>query len=78
MGLIDGSFVFPPQYLRDDDGKLSTTVNPQYTEWTILLMWINSTLSQAALPYVVGPNTSKSVWIALEQWYASLSRSHIF
>lgn len=35
MGLIDGSSVFPPQYLRDDDGKLSTTVNPQYTEWTI-------------------------------------------
>lgn len=35
MGFIDGSSVCPPQYVRDGDGKLSTTVNQQYTEWTI-------------------------------------------
>lgn len=63
-----------------DDGKVSITINPQYMEWTIkdwnLLTWINSTLSEVVLPCAVGLNTFKSIWNALDKWYASLSRSH--
>lgn len=81
MGYIDGSSACPPQYSLDDSGKHSITVNPLYKEWIIkdqdLLTWLNSMLSENVLPYVVVLHTSKAVWDALEQRYASLSRSHI-
>lgn len=81
MGYIDGSSACLPQYSLYDRGKHSTTVNPLYTEWLIkdhnLLTWLNSTFSENVLPYVVGLHTSKAVWDALEERYASLSRSHI-
>ncbi|KAF8389139.1 hypothetical protein HHK36_025825 [Tetracentron sinense] len=71
LGLVDGSLTCPPQFLRDANDQLITTVNPQYTEWIArdqnLLTWINFTLSESLLPYIVGLSSSKSVWDALEQ-----------
>lgn len=42
-----------------------------------LLSWINTTLSENVLAYVVGLSTSRVVWKILEWWFASLFRSHI-
>lgn len=81
LGFVDGSEKCPPHCLLDSDGKLSTSVNPKYTEWIIkdqnLLSWINATLSEAGLPYIVGLQSSRAVWEDLEKRYASLTRSHV-
>lgn len=81
LGLVDGSTPCPPQFLIGSDGKLSTEVNPKYSEWIVknqhLLSWINATLSETKLPYIVGLHSSKAVWEDLEKWYASLTCSHV-
>lgn len=76
---IDGSKPIPPRETVGTDGK--TLPNPAFTEWfdrdQTLLSWINATLSDSALPYIVGKDTAKDAWDSLEQRYGSLSRSHI-
>lgn len=42
-----------------------------------MLSWINATLSEVVLPYIVGLQTSQAVWEDLEKRYASLTRSHV-
>nr|CAD1839991.1 unnamed protein product [Ananas comosus var. bracteatus] len=42
-----------------------------------LLSWIQATLTEGVLAQVVGLQTSRDVWVALERRYASLSRAHI-
>lgn len=51
---------------------------PGLKEIKCLLSWINATLSDSALPYIVGMNTSKDAWDSLERRYSSLSHSQIF
>jgi hypothetical protein len=34
LGIVDGSELCPNQFLRDDQGKDTTTVNPAFVIWT--------------------------------------------
>jgi len=79
MGIVDGSEPCPPQFLVDD--KDQKTLNPDYVLWTkrdqFLLSWINVTLTDKVLSTVYGLNTSKQVWSALSNRFASQSTSRI-
>lgn len=78
-GFVDGSKSAPRQEVTGSNGN--TIPNHEYSEWferdQTLLSWINATLSNSALPYIIGMNTAKEAWDSLERRYASLSRSHI-
>ncbi|KAL5722651.1 hypothetical protein ACHQM5_006144 [Ranunculus cassubicifolius] len=56
-------------------------INPDYATWQkqdqILLGWLLSSLSETVLAQVVGLNTSRDVWVALERHYSSKSKSRI-
>lgn len=77
LGFIDGTNPCPSKFLPQSDGSSCTTPNTKYLEWIQqdqhLITWINSTLSETVLPYVVGLSTSKSIWDALSKRYSSLS-----
>ena len=79
MGIVDGSNPCPPEFLVDAEGN--KTLNPEFTLWTkkdqYLLSWINFTLSEDVLSTVYGLDTSKQVWTALANCFASHSRSRI-
>ncbi|KAJ8630800.1 hypothetical protein MRB53_024123 [Persea americana] len=81
LGFIDETNPCPSKFLPQSDGSSCTTPNTKYLEWIQqdqhLITWINSTLSETVLPYVVGLSTSKSIWDALSKRYSSLSRSHV-
>ncbi|GAV73201.1 UBN2_3 domain-containing protein, partial [Cephalotus follicularis] len=55
--------------------------DPTYALWyekdQMLLSWINATLSESALPYIVGVQSSKAAWNILHRHYASSTPSHI-
>lgn len=79
MGLVDRTEPCPPQFLADVEGK--TTLNPAYVSWTkrdqYLLSWINVTLTDKVLSTVYGLNTSRQVWSALANRFASQLKSRI-
>ena len=79
MGIVDGSDLCPPEFLVDAKGK--KTLNPEFTFWIkndqYLISWINFTLSKDILSTVYGLDTSKQVWIALANRFASQSHFHI-
>lgn len=64
------------------DSVVKSVTNIEYLIWfehdQMLLSWINATLSESTLPYIVRMITSKDAWDSLEQRYTSLTRSHIF
>ncbi|KAM2607610.1 hypothetical protein TB2_036145 [Malus domestica] len=80
-GIVDGSVVAPPKFLRDSTGNRTSTVNPEFVTWyendQNILIWINSTLSDSLIPYTVGVSSSRELWSKLESRLASASQSHI-
>ncbi|KAM2308323.1 hypothetical protein EV2_031220 [Malus domestica] len=80
-GIIDGTMSAPPKYLLDSSGTQTSTLNPQYVTWfendQNILIWINSTLSDALIPYTVGVNSARELWSKLESRLATASQSHI-
>ncbi|KAJ8625798.1 hypothetical protein MRB53_034328 [Persea americana] len=70
---IDGSQPIPPREIAAANGKL--TPNHAFSEWfqrdQTLLSWINATLSESTLPYIVVKETAKDAWESLEH---SMSR----
>jgi transposase InsO family protein len=77
LGIVDGSEPCPNQFLPDDQGKDTTTVNPAFVIWTkkdqSLLSWINATLTEKVLATVYGVNTSRQAWVSLATKFASQS-----
>ena len=73
MGIVDGSDLCPPEFLVDAKGK--KTLNPEFTFWIkndqYLISWINFTLLKDILSTVYGLDTSKQVWTALANRFAS-------
>ena len=80
-GIIDGTMPAPPKFLLDYSGNRTSTLTPQYTAWfendQNILIWINSTLSDALIPYIVGVNSARELWLKLESRLATASQSHI-
>ncbi|KAJ8633328.1 hypothetical protein MRB53_026664 [Persea americana] len=81
-GYVDGSLSCPPRILPTDKTDAEhLVINPAYTAWQkqdqVLLGWLFSTLSETTLAQVVGLSTSRDVWLALENQYASRSRARL-
>jgi hypothetical protein len=81
MGIVNGSESCPSQFLLDDQGNVTLTVNPAFSTWTkkdqSILSWINATLTEKVLSMVYGLNTSHEVWAYLATKFASQPRSQI-
>ncbi|KAF6171299.1 hypothetical protein GIB67_036967 [Kingdonia uniflora] len=74
-GYADGTLVCPPRTLSNID----TTINPTFLAWTkqyqIMFGWLLSSLSESVLAQVVGLDSSRVVWYALDKQFASKSRA---
>ncbi|KAJ4965971.1 hypothetical protein NE237_017820 [Protea cynaroides] len=66
MSLIDGSLPSP-----------ITVDSIWYEKDQMLLSWINATLSDSTLPYIVGVSLAKKAWDLLKHRYASTTPAHI-
>ncbi|CAN6545236.1 unnamed protein product [Malus baccata var. baccata] len=79
LGLVTGADVCPPQFVNDSSE--SRILNAVYETWCerdqILMIWINSTLSEDILPLTVGLEDSQSLWQSLEHRFSGASRTHI-
>ncbi|XP_070660475.1 uncharacterized protein [Malus domestica] len=79
LGLVNGTDVCPPPFVTDSSG--SQVSNPAFETWCdrdqILMIWINSTLSEDLLPLTVGMDDSRSLWHSLERRFSGASRTHI-
>lgn len=64
MHHIDGFFSCPPEYIiiTDHEGHATTTENPLFQQWQqddqTLQIWLNGTISESLLPYVVSLHTA--------------------
>ncbi|KAM1339684.1 hypothetical protein ACFX2H_038177 [Malus domestica] len=76
MGYVDDSLVCPPKHLAGN-----TAVNPAYVTWVhndqMILNWINVSLTASVLTTIASKRTSRAIWEALEQRYASTSQNRI-
>ena len=81
MGFVDGNEPCPPKYVTDETGKVSSTINPDYSLWQkkdqCLLSWFNTTLSDRVLSSLYGLKTARQVWTTLATRYASQSKARI-
>ncbi|KAL5726450.1 hypothetical protein ACHQM5_009492 [Ranunculus cassubicifolius] len=83
LKFVDGSSECPPKLIKSSDPAATdgVIINPDYTQWIksdqTLLIWMNATISEELLPYVIGCPTSRSLWITLERRLGHLSHSHI-
>ena len=65
------------------DGSISppSSDDPIYPTWfekdQLLLFCINATLSNSALPYIVGLTSAKQAWDLLNNRYASTAPTHM-
>ncbi|KAF5448747.1 hypothetical protein F2P56_029252, partial [Juglans regia] len=73
---VDGSVQPPPRLLADN-----ITINPDYLTWLqtdqLILSALISSLSDSLIAQVVGHQTARDAWAALERLFASQSHSRI-
>lgn len=71
--MIDGSLVCPAKFLEPSTVDGPRLPNPAFDDWIArdqaLMTLINAILSQVALAYVVGSETSRQIWETLEKHY---------
>ncbi|KAM2891340.1 hypothetical protein COP2_009650 [Malus domestica] len=79
LELVNGTDLCPPQLVCNSSG--SRALNPAFDlcceRDQILMIWINSTLSEDLLPLTVSMDDSRSLWQSLERRFASDSRTHV-
>ncbi|KAM2560809.1 hypothetical protein TB1_011945 [Malus domestica] len=79
LGLVNGTDICPSQFVCDS--TCTRVLNPAYDVWCdrdqILMIWINSTLSEDLLPLTVSMDDSRSLWLSLEKRFSGASRSHV-
>lgn len=72
-GFIDRSIPYPPYLLNDE-------VNPAYSAWhdddNTLILWIQLSISDTVISYVVSADNSKELWEAIESIFARSSSTH--
>jgi hypothetical protein len=75
MGFVDGEESCAPKYVTDETGKVSSTINLDYSLWQkkdqCLLRWFNTTLLDRVLSSLYGLKTVRQVWTILAIIYAS-------
>ncbi|KAA8532888.1 hypothetical protein F0562_032995 [Nyssa sinensis] len=78
---VDGSLDCPEMFLRNEKGELTAEINPNHKSWIAqdqaLITLINITLSPTALAHIIGLNSAREVWLALERRFSSSSRANI-
>ncbi|KAL5713022.1 hypothetical protein ACHQM5_015139 [Ranunculus cassubicifolius] len=79
---VDNSQHPPPETIQIQVNGLSVnTPNPEFQTWVqndqLLLIWLNATISEPLLSYVVGFPTAQSLWNTIENRFATISRSHV-
>lgn len=76
---VDGSIKAPEAIIRTEGQPPS--INPDHEIWyerdQALITLINATLTQTALSYVIGCQTSKDIWDTLEKHFSSSTRTNI-
>jgi hypothetical protein len=81
MGFVDGTNKCPPCFLKDKEGKITDTVNPEYDAWILqdqmVLSWINGSLTPSVLATVSRSTSSAATWFSLEKRYASQCQNRI-
>ncbi|PRQ50087.1 putative RNA-directed DNA polymerase [Rosa chinensis] len=79
LSIVDGSEPCPPEKVLSPSGEL--ILNDAFVSWferdQQLLIWINSTLSDSVLPYVIGCSHARDLWLNLEARFAGLSQAHL-
>ncbi|CAN6547905.1 unnamed protein product [Malus baccata var. baccata] len=79
LGLVNGEDLCPPPFVRDLSG--TCVPNASFETWCerdqILMIWINSTLSEDLLPLTIGMEDSRSLWQSLERRFSGASRTHV-
>lgn len=77
--LVDGFDPCTDRFLKNSEGKLSTTINPTYTTWRkcdqMLIGWIMATFTEPILTQVIRLNNSYEIWKSLALQYSTRSRS---
>uniref|UniRef100_A0A803P354 Retroviral polymerase SH3-like domain-containing protein n=1 Tax=Cannabis sativa TaxID=3483 RepID=A0A803P354_CANSA len=62
----------PPQFLNDTD-QASNNFNPAFLEWEVqdqlLVSWLLSSMTESLLTRMVGCNTARQIWSALEKHF---------
>jgi hypothetical protein len=81
MGIVDGSEPCPPKFIPGRTSDSPAQLNPAFTMWEkkdqYLLNWFIATLSEKVLSTVYGLDTSRQVWCALANRYATPSKTRI-
>ncbi|KAG9444531.1 hypothetical protein H6P81_015871 [Aristolochia fimbriata] len=80
MGFVNGSITPPPALIPNEEHS-SLISNPAYEAWfrvdQTIQSWILSTLSPGALGQLLGLTTAHTMWVSLEQAYASSLHSRV-
>ncbi|KAF8406331.1 hypothetical protein HHK36_008417 [Tetracentron sinense] len=81
IGYVDGSTIYPNEFILDEEGANTAVVDHSFQNWVTqdqaIMTMINATLSSSAITHIIGYQTSREVWLALERRFSSLSRSNI-
>jgi hypothetical protein len=81
MGFVDGSEPCPLQYVLDDQGKATATLNPAFLLWNkkdqFVLSWLNATLTEKVMSSTFGVTSAQQVWDSLSSRFASHSKTRI-
>lgn len=80
LGFIDGSNEAPPPTIADTNGVQQP--NPDYSSWRVsdrrISSLLLSSLTEETLAIVVGCDSSRAIWVALEQAFSHDSKSREF
>ncbi|KAI5343883.1 hypothetical protein L3X38_011759 [Prunus dulcis] len=81
MSFIDGSSSCPSQFISDDSGLDTTTVNMAYEPWIqkdqLVLSWIVGSHSETVLASITHQTTARAAWLFLKKLYAFSNHHHI-
>ena len=84
FGYIDGSKTTPSSTISNlvtGSNQPIFIPNPEYVAWQqqdqLILSTLITSLSKSILSQVLGYNTSRTLWVALERMFISQSRAHV-
>ncbi|KAF5469002.1 hypothetical protein F2P56_013107 [Juglans regia] len=84
IGYVDGTIPCPPptiQITSKEDDIIKTSPNPEFSQWynqdQVILGALMSSLSESIITHMVGLETSKDVWCALERMFSNHARARV-
>ena len=81
VSFVDGTSLCPAAFLKDTDGNLTATVNPEFETWiqqdATVMSWINSSVHPIVIAALIGKTSSHSAWTTLRDRYTSQSTGRL-